>query len=100
MFFDEIPEIVHASLLHKSLDANQAVRHVETVEDADALRSQLDDRGLAAFVADDSILPRESGVSDKPLKPADMAAAEAVTVRGSWQEPFVRADEPSADAPR
>ena len=28
--------------------------------------------------------------ADRPLKPTDMAAAEAVRVRGFWQEPFVR----------
>ena len=38
--------------------------------------------------------------ADKPLKPADMAGAEAVTVRGFWQEPFVRGHEPGPDAPR
>jgi len=38
--------------------------------------------------------------ADKLPKPADMAGAEAVTVRGLWQEPFVRAIEPSADAPQ
>jgi len=31
--------------------------------------------------------------TDRPLKPADMIGAESATVRGSWQEPFVRADE-------
>ena len=38
--------------------------------------------------------------ADKPLKPADMAGAEAVTVRGFWQAPFVRGHEPGPDAPR
>jgi AsmA protein len=38
--------------------------------------------------------------ADRPLKPADMADAEGVTLRGFWQEPFVRPQEPSADAPR
>jgi AsmA protein len=38
--------------------------------------------------------------ADKPLKPADMAGAEAVTVRGFWQGPFVRGHEPGPDAPR
>jgi AsmA protein len=43
---------------------------------------------------------RPNASADKALKPSDMAAAEAVTLRGFWQEPFVRAEEPSADAPR
>ena len=38
--------------------------------------------------------------TDRPLKAADMAGAEAVTVRGFWQEPFVRGQGTGADAPR
>ncbi|GAA4786370.1 ABC-ATPase domain-containing protein [Actinomycetospora chlora] len=40
---------------------------VETVEDAVALRGQLAARGLVAFVADGAVLPRRSGVDDRPL---------------------------------
>ncbi len=43
---------------------------------------------------------RPNAAADKPLKPTDMAGAEAVTVRGFWQEPFVRPQEAGADAPR
>ena len=35
--------------------------------DADALRRQLADQNLVAFVANDSVLPRRSGVDDRPL---------------------------------
>jgi AsmA protein len=38
--------------------------------------------------------------TDRPLKASDMAGAEGVTMRGSWHEPFVRGEEPDADAPR
>jgi predicted ABC-class ATPase len=41
--------------------------HVETYEDAEALRGQLADRHLVAFVADGAGLPRRSGVDDRPL---------------------------------
>lgn len=44
-----------------------ARRHLDTVEDARALRAQLAERGLVAFVADGAILPRVSGVSQRPL---------------------------------
>ena len=81
MFFDEIPEIVTRSLLYTSLDSKQIYRHVETAEDADALRRQLDDKELVAFVADGSVLPRESGVSDRPLKDAVLfKSAESLRV--------------------
>lgn len=43
---------------------------------------------------------RPNASADKPLKPADMAGADAVTLRGFWQEPFVRLQEAGVDAPR
>ncbi|MDR5704125.1 MAG: ABC-ATPase domain-containing protein, partial [Armatimonadota bacterium] len=68
MFFEELPKIVEASLVYRNLDPRAAERHVNVVEDQEALREQLPERGLVAFVADDSVLPRESGVSDRPLR--------------------------------
>ena len=48
-------------------------RHVLCCEDQEFLRSQLAGKGLSAFVADGSILPRAHGASDKP-----MSATESV----------------------
>lgn len=67
MFFDELPRIVRASLFYASLDRNALYRHIEVAEDADSLREQLEGLGLVAFVADGAILPRVSGVDDRPL---------------------------------
>ncbi len=52
-----------------------ATRFAETVEDAVALRGALADRGLVAFVADGAVLPRRSGVDDRPLERATPFAA-------------------------
>ncbi len=41
--------------------------HVDCVDNQEAIRGRLRDRGLVAFVADGAILPRESGASDRPL---------------------------------
>ena len=41
--------------------------HVDTVENHAALRAQLAEHGLVAFVADGSVLPRASGADDRPL---------------------------------
>ncbi|MGB9802595.1 ABC-ATPase domain-containing protein [Desulfofundulus sp.] len=67
IFFEEIPAIVNNSLFYKTLDASALKKQVELVEDQKFLRASLDERGLVAFVANGSILPRESGVSDRPL---------------------------------
>ncbi|NOX20429.1 MAG: ABC-ATPase domain-containing protein [Nitrospirae bacterium] len=70
MFFSELPRIVSAALIYKNLDSSALYRHIETVEDADYLRGLLDKLGLIAFVADGSVLPRASGVDQRPLKDA------------------------------
>ena len=38
--------------------------------------------------------------ADKPLQPDDMQGAQAVTVHGAWQEPFVRPAEAASDVAR
>lgn len=68
IFFKEIEEIARRSLYYNSLDKGKVKQHVELVEDQEFLRARLPDHKLVAFVANGSILPRESGVSDKPLR--------------------------------
>ena len=67
IFFEEIPEIVRDALLFRSLDQEQVCRHVEIAEDQDFLRRALPERNLVAFVPEGAILPRRSGVDDRPL---------------------------------
>lgn len=67
MFLQELPEIVEAALLKEKVDYDALTKHIETAEDADFIRKNLDSLGLIAFIANNSILPRESGISDKPL---------------------------------
>jgi predicted ABC-class ATPase len=67
IFFEEIPQIVEGSLLYRSTDPEELRRHVDVAEDQDAMRGLLGERGLVAFVADGSVLPRRSGVDDRPL---------------------------------
>lgn len=62
------------SLFFAALDARALQQHVETVEDGVALRSQLSDQGLVAFIADGAHLPRRSGVDDRPLETAGVVA--------------------------
>ena len=40
----------------------------EEEEKIQAVRDQLKEQGLVAFVADDAVLPRESGISSRPMK--------------------------------
>jgi predicted ABC-class ATPase len=68
VLLEELPGVVRRALAPDGVDVDLARLHVETVEDADHLRRRLPELGLVAFVADGSILPRESGASDKPLR--------------------------------
>jgi predicted ABC-class ATPase len=67
VLLEELPEVVRRALVPGGVDTQSARLHVETVEDAEYLRRLLPERGLVAFVADGSVLPRESGASDRPL---------------------------------
>jgi predicted ABC-class ATPase len=71
VLLEELPEVVRRALVSApegGVDEGRAGFHVETVEDADHLRRRLPGLGLVAFVADGSVLPRESGASDRPLR--------------------------------
>ncbi len=67
MLCDELPKVVASALKYASLNRKHLFTHLLVSEDADHLRDQLPGLGLIAFVADGSILPRRSGVDDRPL---------------------------------
>ncbi|GMA47595.1 ABC-ATPase domain-containing protein [Tetragenococcus muriaticus] len=67
---DVLPQIVEQSLLYRNLNQKALQQQVTLMLDQVFIREELAHRNLVAFVANDSILPRRSGVSDKPLKDA------------------------------
>ena len=67
MLLSELPRIVQRSLFYARLPGEPLRRQIQVVEDQEALRNQLEERGLVAFVANGSSLPRRSGVDDRPL---------------------------------
>ena len=70
IFFDFLPICVKKSLYYKSLDSKLVQQVVWLAEDQQYIREQLPKLGLAAFVANGAVLPRESGVSQRPMKQA------------------------------
>ncbi|MFN4071659.1 MAG: P-loop domain-containing protein, partial [Thermus caldifontis] len=54
----------------EELEAEKLLAHVHQVEDFAHIQERLPQRGLVAFVGEGAILPRESGVSQRPLKGA------------------------------
>ena len=70
IFFQYLPSCVQETLYYKNLDIRKLENVMELSEDQEAIRRQLKEYGLVAFVADGSVLPRMSGVSQKPMKDA------------------------------
>ena len=64
---DDIPDLVEDALFYHHLDPDVIEAHCNCAENANWLREQLCDLNLVAFVADGSILPRSSGVDERPL---------------------------------
>ncbi|MCI9006732.1 MAG: ABC-ATPase domain-containing protein [Lachnospiraceae bacterium] len=68
ILFDFLPRCVGNSFCYAKLDARKVEAAVFLAEDQEALRDILRKEKLAAFVANGSVLPRKSGVSDLPMK--------------------------------
>ncbi len=70
ILFDHLPIIVEKSLFAKAYRADRLKALSDLADDRDYIRSELKKRGLVAFVADGSVLPRRSGVSNLPMQDA------------------------------
>ena len=68
ILYDFLPQIIENSIIYNNIDKNKLMDRVRLVEDQIHIRRELEKRNLVAFVANGSILPRESGVSTKALK--------------------------------
>lgn len=70
MLFDILPDCVRKSLYYANIDKERLKKAIWLCEDQQYIRECLSEQGLCAFIADGSVLPRESGVSEKPMKDA------------------------------
>lgn len=68
ILFDFLPICVRESLFYRSLDKKELEIVRNLAEDQTFIRSQLIEKNLCAFVANGAVLPRESGVSPRPMK--------------------------------
>ena len=68
ILFDFVPECVKYALFYKNMDAKRLRAIVDLAEDQHYIREMLPQMGLCAFVANGSVLPRESGISPRPMK--------------------------------
>lgn len=68
IIFNIIPNIVENTFIYKNINKLDLINRVKLMEDQFYIRKNLKEKGLVAFVANESILPRESGVSARPLR--------------------------------
>lgn len=70
ILFGYLPECVKKTLYFSAVPAKELQKAVHLAEDTACLRRQLKEKNLAAIVADGAVLPRQSGVSDRPMRQA------------------------------
>lgn len=68
MFTEELPRIAEGALCLKSLNQKAIREQVDLCEDQAALRDWLAEHDCVAFVAEGAVLPRKSGVDDRPME--------------------------------
>ncbi len=70
ILFDHLPECVKKALYFSRSFADALEKTIFLADDQAYIRQEMEKQGLCAFVADGSVLPRKSGVSDLPMKEA------------------------------
>ncbi|NLS13320.1 ABC-ATPase domain-containing protein [Vibrio sp. SM6] len=76
-----LPKFIRRATIERELDLDALRHHCEVIEDQHALRQQLTQHNLVAFVANGSILPRLAGNCDLPMKDAvPFVAPSSLTV--------------------
>ncbi|GAB2650184.1 ABC-ATPase domain-containing protein [Vibrio panuliri] len=65
-----LPKFIRRATLERELDKQALINHCQVIEDQQAMREQLDEHNLIAFIGDGAVLPRLAGNSDLPMKEA------------------------------
>ena len=70
ILFSILPQILEHACYKKNLKESEIEKRILLAVEQEEIRKQMKKKGLIAFLADGSILPRESGVSERPMKDA------------------------------
>lgn len=70
ILFTFLPECVNGSLYYRAYDKKKVADVSALADDQQAIREELKKQGLVAFVANGAVLPRATGVSDRPMEKA------------------------------
>ena len=73
LVFEILPQLAENTFFYRNWDTKNKEHLKQAIflaDDQKALREELKKRNLTAFVADGAVLPRESGISDRPMRGA------------------------------
>lgn len=70
ILYDILPKCVEKSLFATAYRTEFLKKNADLADDRHFIREELKERNLVAFIADGSILPRKSGISQLPMKEA------------------------------
>ena len=68
--FEILPEMINTTVAYKNINKEELDNVIQLADNQFFIRNYLKKEELVAFIADGSVLPRESGISSKPLKNA------------------------------
>lgn len=67
IFFDFLPKCIQQVFFYRSRKPAEVKAVIDLADDQQYIRKQLLEQNLVSFVADGAVLPRESGVSSRPM---------------------------------
>lgn len=68
ILFDFLPRCVRNVFFYKNRQPAEVKSVIDLADDQNFIREELEKRALVSFVADKAVLPRESGISSRPMK--------------------------------
>lgn len=68
ILIDDLPRVINDSISKKAINLKEKNRYLALAYDQNMVREYLRQNNAVAFIANGSVLPRESGISDKPMK--------------------------------
>lgn len=86
ILYEFLPTAVERAGWYQNIDSGKLKTVVELADDQHYIWEQMQAEGLVAFVANGSILPRESGVSERPMRNA-VPFQSPESLRVTWQLP-------------
>lgn len=70
ILYQFLPKAVEKACVFANISQGALQKAIDLADDQKYIRDRMQAEGLVAFVANDAILPRESGVSERPMKNA------------------------------